>query len=159
MASPPIIEWRTVAGPNNTISSLAFVGTGYNSAIPAGTTSTSQQVRVYNNFANAASIADATNCTLAVYDDTVHQGLASTTPTTAKYVQVEVNDYNGVTTGQDTSFFPIGGATKHLIPVNSGTIGGSAANYVTVTIQIVIPSNATQGAISQGIWMEYNSTA
>lgn len=159
MASPPVIEWRASTTPFAVVSSLAFVGTGFGGAIPSGTTSTSQQIRIYNNFTNAASIADATNCTLAVYDDTVHQGLATSTPTTAKYVQVEVNDYNGTTTGQDTVFFPIGGSVKHLIPVNGGTIGGSATNYVTVTIQIAIPSSATQGAIAQGIWVEYNSTA
>src|SRR5258707_3455334 len=144
MASPPTIEWRASTTPFAVVSSLAFVGTGFGGAIPSGTISTSQQVRIYNNFTNAASIADATNCTLAVYDDTVHQGLASTTPTTTKYVQVEVNDYNGTTTNQDVVFFPIGGSSKHLIPVNSGTIGGSGTNYVTLTIQIAIPSNATQ---------------
>jgi hypothetical protein len=116
-------------------------------------------VRIYNNFSNAASIADATNAVIAVYDDTVHQGAATAVPTTSKYVQVEVNDYNGTTTGQDSTFFPIGGSIKHAIPVNSGTIGGASPNYVSVTIQIAVPSGATQGAVSQGIWCEYNSVA
>lgn len=159
MASPPVIEWRQVTSPNSVISSQAFSGSGYSGAIPAGTNSNVVQMRVYNNFSNAASIADATNAVLACYDDTVHQGLAQTTPTTSKYVQVEVVDYNGGTTGQDTTYYPIGGSTKHAVPVNSGTIGGASPNYVTVNIQIAVPSNATQGSVSQGLWLEYNSTA
>jgi hypothetical protein len=159
MASPPVIEWRQVAGPNAVITSQAFSGTGFSGAIPAGTTSTSVQVRVYNNFANAATIADATNAVISCYDDTIHQGAATFVPTTGKYVQVEVIDYNGTTTGQDTVYFAIGGITKHAVPVNSGTLAGAAANYITVNIQIVVPANATQGAVSQGIWLEYSSTA
>lgn len=159
MATAPVIEWRATTTPFATIASLAFTGSGFSGAIPAGTNSNSQQVRIYNNFAAAASIADATNAVIAVYDDTVHQGSATSVPTTSKYVQVEVNDYNGVTTGQDSTFFPIGGSIKHAIPVNGGTLGGAVPNYVTVTIQIAVPSSATQGAVSQGIWVEYNSVA
>jgi hypothetical protein len=159
MASPPVIEWRAVASPNGVVSSQAFSGTGYNGAIPAGTNSGSVQVRIYNNFANASTIADATNAVIACYDDTVHQGSATTVPTTSKYVQVEVVDYNGATTGQDTAYFALGGTTKHAVPVNNGTIGGAVPNYVTVNIQVAVPSNATQGAVSQGLWLEYNSTS
>lgn len=159
MATAPVIEWRQVASPNNTIASQAFSGTGFSGAIPAGTNSSSVQVRVYNNFANAASIADATNAVIACYDDTVHQGLATSVPTTGKYAQVQVVDYNGTTTNQDTVYFAIGGLTKHAVPVNNGTLGGASPNYITVNIQIAVPSNATQGAISQGLWLEYNSTA
>jgi hypothetical protein len=159
MTSSPVVEWRQVASPNSAVSSQAFSGTGYNGAIPAGTSSGVVQVRIYNNFANAASIADATNTVIACYDDTIHQGLAQTIPTTNKYVQVQVVDYNGTTTGQDAGYYGVGGSIKHAIPVNGGTIGGASANYVTVNIQIAAPSNATQGAISQGLWLEYNSTA
>ena len=158
MASP-VIEWRASTTPFAVISSQAFTGSGFGGAIQVGTSSAVITVRVYNNFAAAGSIVDATNCTLAVYDDTIHQGQATTTPTTGHYVNVKVTDYNGVTTGADTLYFPIGGLTKHAVPVNSGTIAGAVANYITVNIQIVVPTSATQGSVSQGIWLEYSSTS
>jgi len=159
MASPPVAEWRAGTTPFGVLSSLAFTGSGFNGAVPSGTNSNPQTVRIYNNFAAAANIADATNAVIAVYDDTVHQGSATSVPTTGLYVQVKVLDYSGNTTNADSAFFGVGGGTKHAIPVNNGTIGGAVSNYVTVTIQIAIPSNATQGAVSQGIWVEYNSVA
>lgn len=124
-----------------------------------GTNSTPVTVRVYNNFLAAGSIADALSCVLACYDDVIHQGTAVNTPTTGLYVQVEVLDYNGSVTGADSTYYAIGGATKHAIPTNSGTISGSGANYIEVSIQIAIPATATQGSVSQGLWIEYSSTS
>lgn len=158
MTVSPVIEWRAVASPNGTVSSLTFLGNGFNGAIPAGTSSSQVTIRLYNNFANAASVADALNCVLAIYDDTVHQGLAQNGPTTSQYVQVQCVDYNGNTGGADTQFFAIGSSVKHSIPMNSGTISGSTPNYVTIILQIVVPSTATQGSVSQGLWIEYSST-
>lgn len=159
MASPPTIEWRASTTPFGTLSSLAFTGSGFSGAIPAGTTSGVQTVRIYNNFAAAASIADATSCVIAVYDDTVHQGSATTAATTGLYVNTKVLDYNGTTTGADGSYVAVGGSAKHTIPVNGAVLGGAVANYVTVSFEIVVPSTATQGSVSQGIWLEYNSVA
>lgn len=161
MTSPPTIEWRASLTPFAVITSQAFSGSGFSGAVPAGTTSGALTVRIYNNFLAVASIADATNCVLAVYDDVVHQGTAVTTPAVALYVQAKVLDYNGVTTGADSAYVGLGGSTKHAVPVNGGVLAGSgsATNYVTVSLQIVVPSTATQGSISQGIWLEYNSSA
>jgi hypothetical protein len=159
MPTSPVVEFRSSSGGHPVLTSLAFTGTGFGGAIPVGTTSSTQTIRIYNNFAAAGSIADATGCVLAAYDDVIHQGTAVTIPSTGLYVQVEVIDYNGSPTNGDIAWFPIGGQTKHAIPTNSGTISGSGANYVTVTIQIVIPAGTTQGAVSQGLWLEYNSTA
>ena len=158
MASP-VVEWRASTTPFATISTQAFTGAGFGGAIPVGTTSSPVTVRVYNNFAAAGSIADALNCVLAAYDDVVHQGTGINPSTVGLYTQVEVNDYNGVTTGADTSFFAIGGSTKHAIPTNGGTISGTGANYCTVNIQISVPATATQGSVSQGLWIEYSSTS
>jgi len=154
----PVIEWRNSTNPFAVITSVALAGTGLSGAIPVGTSSNVATVRVYNNFAAAGSIADATSCILAVYDDTSHQGVAINSPTTGLYIQVEVTDYNGVTTGADTNYFALGGQTKHAIPTNSGTIAGAAANYCTVNIKAVVPANAVQGAVSWGLWLEYSST-
>ena len=159
MATSPVVEFRSNVTPFAVITSQAMSGSGFSGAIPAGTTSTAATIRIYNNFAAAAGIADATGCVLACYDDTTHQGVGVTTPTTGLYIQVQVTNYNGVTTGADTQFFGIGGQTKHPIPVNSGTISGTGANYVTINVQVVVPSNATQGAVSQGLWIEYSATA
>ncbi len=104
-------------------------------------------------------VADATNCVLTTYDDAVHQGLATTVPTTSKYVQVQVLDYNGGATHADSVFFAIGGSSKHAIPVNSGTLSGTGSNYVTLNVKVVIPASATQGSVGQGLWIEYSSTA
>jgi hypothetical protein len=116
-------------------------------------------IRVYNNFSAAGGIADATNCILACYDDTTHQGTAITAPCTNFYLSVEVTDYNGVTTGQDTLYYNLGGSAKHSVPVNSGTLSGTGANYFSINVLITVPATATQGAASQGLWLEYNSTA
>lgn len=159
MSSPPVITWNSATTPYSAITSLAFTGSGYGGAIPSGTISNVNQVRIYNNFAAASGIADATGCVIAVYDDTVHQGSATSAASVGKYVNAEVNDYNGSTTGADGAYLAIGGLAKHAIPVNSGTIGGAVANYVTVSFKIIVPASATQGNISQGIWLEYNSVA
>jgi hypothetical protein len=158
MASP-VIEWRAVANPNGIVSTQGLTGGGFGGAIPVGTSSTIFTARLYNNFAAAAGIADALSCVLAVYDDTTHQGSAVTNVASQHYIQVEVIDYNGVTTNGDTVFYPIGGSTKHPIPVNGGTLGGAVANYCTVNIQAVIPSTASQGSVSVGLWCEYSSTS
>lgn len=159
MATSPVIEWRTVASPNGIVTGIAFTGSGYNGAIPVGTASSMVTVRIYNNFTATAGVADATNCVLSCYDDTVHNGIAVQKATTALYMQVQVADYNGVTTNADSSFYAIGGQTKHAIPTNNGVIAGASANYLTINLQVVVPTGATQGSVSQGVWLEYNSTA
>jgi hypothetical protein len=159
MTLSPVVEWRNPTTPFAVVTTQAMTGTGFGGAIPVGANSSQVTLRLYNNFAGAASIADAVACVLAVYDDTIHQGQATSTATTGLYVQVQCTDYNGSTTGADTQFYAIGGSIKHLIPVNSGTIGGATANYVTVVIQIAAPSTAMQGFVSQGLWLEYTSTA
>jgi hypothetical protein len=159
MATSPVVEWRNVGSPNAVITSLAMTGSGFSGAIPIGTNSSTITARVYNNFAAAGGIADATNCILASYDDTTHQGTAITAATTGLYLGVQVNDYNGTTTGADSLFYAIGGSTKHTVPVNSGLLSGTGANYFTVTFQLSIPASAAQGAVSQGVWLEFSSTA
>lgn len=154
----PVIEWRSPITPTTVISSLPLTGTGSNGAIVVGSSSNIITVRIYNNFAAAATIADATSCVLACYDDTIHQGTAVLVPSINMYLAVQVTDYNGITTSSDLAFFPIGGTTKHRIPVNSAILGGAVANYVTVNIQATIPQNATQGTVLQGVWLEYSSS-
>lgn len=159
MATSPIVEWRNSTSPFASIASLAITGSGYNGAIPVGTSSSVMTVRVYNNFVNTTGIADATNCVIACYDDTIHQGTAVNPETVGQYVGVSITDYNGTTTGGDTTFFQIGGSIKHPVAVNAGTIVGASSNYITVQIQVIIPQNAAQGSVTQGLWIEYSSTA
>lgn len=159
MTSSPVVEFRAAGSPNGVISNVAFTGTGFGGAIPIGTTSTVQTIRLYNNFANAAGVADATSCVLAVYDDPIHQSLAISTPTTKAYVQVQVADYNGDSTSGDSQFYPIGGQSKHALPTNGGTLSGTGTNYVTINIQVAVLPGATAGAVSQGLWVEYTSTS
>jgi hypothetical protein len=159
MVASPVIEWRIVAGPNTVITSQAMTGSGFSGAIPISTSSSVTQVRIYNNYLAAAGIADATNCILATYDDVTHQGTAITGPTLGDYLAVQVIDYNGVATGADTLYYPIGGATKHLVPVNTAILSGTGANYFTINLQLVIPMTGTQGALSQGLWLEFSSIA
>lgn len=155
----PVVEWRANVSPFSTLSSLTFTGTGAGGAIPLGTTSNVQTVRIYNNFAAAASIADALNVFVSSYDDELHQGLATTIPVTQTYMQIQVADYNGVTTNADVSFLSIGGQTRHPVPTNGGTISGTGANYITLNLQVNIPANAATGVITQGVWIEFSSTA
>jgi hypothetical protein len=159
MSTSPVVEWRSSTTPFAVITSLAMTGSGYSGAIPLGTVSATATIRVYNNFAAAGGIADATNCILATYDDTTHQGLAISAPVTGLYLSVQVLDYNGTTTGADSVAYLIGGGTKHAVPVNSGTLSGSGSNYFTIVLEIAIPSTAAQGSLSQGLWLEYSSTA
>ncbi len=156
----PVVEWRASTFPFAVQSSVAFTGAGVGGAIPLGTSSNTVTLRLYNNFVGGGGIADAVSCVLASYDTALTQGSSSTPAVTGAYLQVSVVDYNGVTTGNDNAvFYAIGGNTKHPIPVNSGTIGGSSTNYVTLLVKIVVPTSATQGAISQGLWVEYTATA
>lgn len=155
----PIMEWRNAASPNAVVTSVAISGSGYNGAIPTGTSSTPVTLRLYNNFANASNIADALNCRIACYDDTVHQGVAVNPPALLLYVSIQVTDYNGLALGADTQHYGIGGGVKHAIPTNGGTISGTGSNYVSVSLQVSVPANATQGGVSQGVWLEYSSTA
>lgn len=159
MTLSPTIEWRNPTTPFATFTSLAFTGSGYNNSIPVGTSSNAITFRIYNNFANAASIDDAHQCVLAVYDDGTHQGTALTPASLGHYVEVKITNYNGSTTDADPDFIGIGGSVKHLLPTNSGAISGSGTNYITVIIQITVPAIATQGAVTQGLWLEYTSTA
>jgi hypothetical protein len=163
MTSSPVMTFNSAITPFPQITSLALSGNGYNGAIPAGSSSTVATILLYNNFAGAASIADALNCVLAVYDNTTNQGSASTAPTYGLYVQVQVTNYNGNTTGADTAYFAIGGQTKHPVPTNSGTISGAingtSGNYITINVMIVVPPTATQSAVTQGLWVEYSSTS
>jgi hypothetical protein len=159
MPTSPVVEFRNPTTPFAVITSLPLTGTGFSGAIPAGTTSNVLTVRIYNNFAAAGSVADALNCVLTSYDDVTHQSQGTIVPVTGQYLHVQVMDYNGVTTGADTSTFGIGGTVKHPVPTNSGTISGTGANYITVNVTAVVPANATQGAVSQGFWLEYSSTS
>lgn len=158
MPTSPVIEWRDPVTPANVLSTLPLSGQGYAGSIPVGTSSSVATVRIYNNYVAASGVVDAYNCVLAVYDDAIHQGTAVTPPTTGLYLQVQVVDYNGVTTGGDTSFFALGGQTKHPIPVNGAVLSGTGANYLTVNVQAVVPSTATQGSITQGVWLEYSAS-
>lgn len=159
MASSPVIEWRAATTPFATLSSIALTGTGFGGAVPVGTSSGVVTVRVYNNFLVAAGIADALNCVVAVYDDPTHQGIAINPSTTGLYTQVQVLNYNNTGLGADTAYFRVGGTTKHAIPTNGGTISGNGSNYVTLNIKVAVPPKAIQGAVSQGIWIEYSSTS
>jgi len=158
MATAPVIEWRAATTPFSVLATQALTGGGFGGAIPVGTSSATLTLRLYNNFANTAGVADALSCVLAIYDDTVHQGTAVTAGATGKYIQVQVLDYNGNTTGADASAIAIGGLTKHPLPVNGGTLAGAASNYTTLTVQAVLPANAVQGTLSLGLWLEYSST-
>jgi hypothetical protein len=159
MPTSPVVEWRNPTTPFAVITSLALTGSGASGAVPLGTSSTVASIRVYNNFLAAGGIADATNCILASYDDTTHQGTAITPPTTGLYLSVQVTNYNGVTTGADTLYYLLGGSTKHVVPVNAALLSGTGSNYFSINLQVTIPSTAAQGATSQGLWLEYSSTA
>lgn len=159
MALSPIVEWRAATTPFAPVSSLALTGVGYSGAIPAGTASSVVTLRIYNNFGAVGSVVDALNCVLASYDDTLHQGVGTSAPVVGHYLTVQVMTYNASTTGADSVPYGVGGGTKHLVPVNGGTISGTGANYLTVQVQGTIPALATQGAVSQGLWLEYSATA
>ena len=158
MPTSPVVEWRASTTPFAVVSSVALAGSAFSGAIPVGTTSTPVTLRIYNNFTGAAGVVDALSCVIAAYDDTIHEGQATSVPSSKQYLQVKVTDYNGVTTGADATFFAIGGAVKHPLPVNGGTLGGASTNFATVILQAAIPATAVQGAVSQGLWLEYSST-
>lgn len=163
MATSPVVEWRAATSPFSVLASIALTGTGVGGAIPLGTNSFPVTVRVYNNFGQLSGVADAQNCVLAVYDDAVHQGQSTTSAVTGTYLQVQVLDYDGTTTGADLAYYPIGGTTKHPVPVNGGTLQGAGAgtntHYVEVSVQITAPATAFAGQVSQGLWLEYSSTS
>jgi hypothetical protein len=154
--TPPVIDFRDPTNLANPLASYTLVGTGVGGSIPAGSTSTPYTLRIYNNYAGAAGIADATNCVLAAYDSGSTRGGMTTPAVLGTWLQVEVINYNGVTVGADTQFYAIGGTVKHSVPTNTGTIAGSAANFITVTVQVVIPANASGANINQGLWLECN---
>lgn len=157
--SSPIVEWRSSTSPNAVVISQALIGSGYNGAVPMGTSSVVATLRLYNNFPGVNGITDATSCVLAAYDDAINQGNATTPAAKNKYLHVKVLDYNGIVTNADTQYYGIGGTTKHPIPTNGGTIEGATPSYVTVNLKIVAPTNAVQGSVSQGVWLEYNTTS
>lgn len=158
MSNQPVIEFRNATAPNAVIASLTLQGTGFNNAIPVGGQSTPVTIRIYNNFANTAGIHDAINCVLASYDDATHQGSAASTPVSQLWLNVQVLDFNGLTGSADTNYVPIGGATKHAVPVNNGTIPGATSNYIEVNLMVVIPATASSNSVTQGLWLEYSWT-
>ncbi len=120
----PIIEFRSATNPFPVLASLPLTGGGTGGAIVAGQTSNVSLIRIYNNFVNAGGISDAVNCVLAAYDDGTHWGSSLTVPVTQQWLQAQVIDYNGSTTSADTSYFPLGGTTKHAVPLNGGVLNG-----------------------------------
>ncbi len=152
----PFLEYRASTTPFAVLSSLQLVGTGAGSAIIAGQTSLVSTLRVYNNFAAGGGVGDALNCVLAAYDSITAQGQATGVATAGAWLQVQVQDYNGVTTGQDTQFFAIGGTQKHAVPTNSGTIAGATTNYITLNVKAVVPVGAPTGTQPLALWLEYS---
>lgn len=155
-STAPTIDFRDPIATNTALSLLTLTGTGTSGAIPTGTYSATATIRIYNNYSAATGIADAVNCTLASYDNATQQNQATTTPVLNGWLQVQVMDYNGTPTSQDTQFYALGGSLKHRIPVNNAVLGGSTSNYVTVQVQVVIPASATGSTITQGLWLECN---
>jgi hypothetical protein len=155
-ANQPVIEFRASTTPFATLASLALTGSGYAGAIPLGQSSSIATLRIYNNFANAGSIHDAFDCVLASYDDASTWSSAVTVPVTQLWLSVEVQNYNGSTTGADSSFDAIGGQDKHAVPTNGGTIAGATASYITVALFVTVPATATASSVTQGLWLEYN---
>ena len=160
MASAPVISWRSNTTPFPVITSVALTGNGVSGAINSndGFSATST-IRVYNNFSAAGSIADALNCQFASYDDTTHQGSSATYPVANQMLLVQVTNYNGSTSGAGGGATIGGSLAKLPVSTNSGTISGSGSNYVTLTLYVIIPLGMTPGSYSQGLWLEYDSTA
>lgn len=155
--TPPTIEFRADGSPNGVLSSVSLLGSGYSGSIIAGSTSSVYLLRIYNNFIAAGGIPDAINCVLTSYDDATHQGSQVSSPVQQQWLNVNVISYNGTTTGGDgATYYPVGGFTKHAVPVNGGTLGGSVANYIQVNIKVIIPALATSTVVSQGLWLEYS---
>lgn len=155
--SAPTITLTNGAGAS--IGSLAFTGTGPGGAILQGQTSTTQTFRLYNNATSAANIADAANCALALYDDTVHQGSATQLFLAQGWVQAQNTDYTGVTTGATSGWKALGGAIKLAIGCNSGTLAGSGNKYLAFQMRVVVPSNAVTVPLNWGFWLEYTWVA
>jgi hypothetical protein len=154
----PVIEYRSNTTPFPVLTSLTLTGSGGGGSIVAGQSSTPVTIRIYNNFAAAGSIDDAVNCVLAAYDNIAVQGLATIDPVTQAWCQVEVLSYDGNSTGADLAYTAIGGSAKHPVLVNSGTLSGSGAHYIQVSLKIVVPSLASGSATTQGFWLEYSFT-
>lgn len=154
--TPPILDFRDPSSLTSALSSITLIGGGINNSVPNGTTSNPVTLRLYNNHINTSGVADATNCTFAAYDDASTQGSQSLTPTIQAWLQVQVIDYNGIVTNADSQYYAIGGTVKHRVPVNSGTLSGSGANYVTFKLQVVVPANAIGANNTQGLWLESN---
>src|SRR5579859_7233002 len=98
MASAPVIDFRLPASLSSPISSVTFIGTGPNNTIVIGGTSSPITLRIYNNYAGAGGIADATNCELSSYDgsDLTFLGVATITPVISQWMQAQVNNFNGI---------------------------------------------------------------
>lgn len=156
MALPPVIEFRDNSSPVTVLSTVTLSGTGAGGAIPGGTSSSPLTLRIYNNYAGAAGVGDALNCVLAVYDDTLHPGSATTEPTLSTWVQVQVLSYDGNPVGADGQYWPIGGTVKHTVPINGATLGGTGAHYLQANLQVVVPATAAGQTVTQGLWLEYS---
>lgn len=156
--SAPFLEFRQVSAPNGVITALALTGSGQNGAIVLGSTSAPVALRVYNNYSNVAGYGPAYNLTFASYDTDTTWGSSSTEPVIDGWLQLKVSDYDGVVTGADSGFIPLGGAAKHICPVHSAQIDGAAPHYVTFSVQVSVPLSATENSGSQGLWVEYTWT-
>lgn len=150
----PTIDFRDPTQTGVALGAVTLTGNGALQSIPTGTVSNVVTVRIYNNYANIAGIADATNCVLAAYDTATIQGSAATVPVLNAWLQVRVLDYNGATTNQDIQFASVGGPLKHVVPVNGAVLSGSGPNYFTVQIQVAVPASATGSVLSQALWLE-----
>jgi hypothetical protein len=151
----PILSYATTAGA--ALASLTLTGTGAGGAVVAGTTSSAAALRDYNNQGGGSTVSDAFNCVLTTYDSSSVQGGQASAPVSGLWLQVQVLDYDGTTTGADTGFSAIGGTSKHALPVNGGHLGGgTGGHYATLQLQVVVPSTATSLSYTPALWTEYS---
>lgn len=128
----PVVSIRKFTLPAETESLINF---GY---IAADQTGFSLKINVYNNYDSAASVSDAKNFKVCVYDDQSKNIL--TDPVKDKWVQVRQIAYNGISLNNE--YVSIGGETKYQLPYNSGILAGSdgeRGSYTTLEFRIVTP--------------------
>jgi hypothetical protein len=145
MASAPVL---TLTDPNNTVLPTLNFG-----VVDAGNTTGGIRIRIFNNLANAAGIADAINPTITTK---TYNGEDSG-DSVANGNEVVINQMIQVqcTSAGETSYYTIGGANIHSIsdsPPQSGNVPPPPTihsnNYAECLVRAQVPPAATAANVS-----------
>ncbi len=129
--------------------------------VAVGGSSSIRTWRIWNNYAQASGIADATNCQLGAHDQGASNHEDWTLTPASGWAYVKNQSYDGGGT-PDAGFTNVYSTNRLDMVYNGAVIGGSGAgterHYWETQVKISVPSGATQGTKTFAICLKYSYT-